>query len=231
MAISSFLQGAESASDLTTYTFSSQNLGAADSGRYIVVGIGARSTGLLNVSSVTVAGVSATEVIQQRSANNQNVTALYIAAVPTGTSGDVVVTLSAGALRCSISLVRLVTIDSATAVDTASSTASPPSGSMSCGDGGVIIGIALSQTLTTTTWSGITEDYDAQNEAITVTMGRDEFVSAQTGLTVTATFSSSSGETGVWASWDPAAGGSSVLPALDEGMLVGGLQSLSGGLC
>lgn len=207
----SYLQSAQDTSDLTTYTFSSQNLGSADSGRYIAVAIQSRRAGTgLAVSSVSVAGVSATIAIQQtNSSTNSNVAAIAIAAVPTGTSGDIVVTLNSAAVRCAISVYRLVGITGVTPTHTDTSTASDPAMTVDVPAGGYAIGSAITASSTTTTWTGLTENNDATLEGFaTVTSAAQEYASAQTGLSVTADFGSTSESVGVVASWGQSAGSS-----------------------
>lgn len=208
-----FLQQATDTANRTIYTFASQNLGTADADRYIIVGIQSRlSAGPHTVSSVTVGGVSATPVVTaDRGTNSRG--SIYIAAVPTGTTGDVVVTLSTGILRCGIALWRAVGIDSATPTDTETSVAetNDPAGSIDVPAGGFAVGVGLTNALTTATWTGLNEDSDTQAE-ITMTAGSQEFVSAQTGLTLLIDFAAATTDSiGVWAAWAPAAGGGSFI--------------------
>ncbi len=116
----SFQTSATSGSDASSYTFSSLSFGAAAAARYIVVGIAARATGSQTISSVTIGGVPATQVaIQQGSeSGNQTTAAMYIAAVPTGTTGAVVVTFSGAMIRCGVSVYRLEDPASATPYST-----------------------------------------------------------------------------------------------------------------
>lgn len=203
----SYLQTDTSTSDLTTYTFSSQNLGTADAGRYIVVCVSARNTaGSLTVSSVSVGGVSASSITQiTNSGSNHNVAAIAICAVPSGTTGDIVVTFAAGALRCVVNAYRLVDIDSATPSDTVTSIANDPTGALDVPAGGAAIGVSNSGTgATATSWTGITEDYDAVTESMEVSSAHDLFVSEQSGLTILADITSPSNSAGVFASWAPA---------------------------
>ena len=107
-----FLSGPETAAtavksnDATSYTFSSVSFGAEASNRSIVVGIGAgrASSGARNVNSVTIGGVTATKAIEKDSpaATGSNVAAIAFAKVPTGTSGDIVVTFNGTMARCGI---------------------------------------------------------------------------------------------------------------------------------
>ena len=131
------LQSASDGANATTYTFSSQNLGDADTDRHIIVGISTRDVGTTSqaISSVSIGGVSATIVVQQRnSATNTCVAGLAIAKVPTGTTGDIVVTFSEEVLRCGIGVWRAIGI-SATATDTGSSTSNNPSDSINISAG------------------------------------------------------------------------------------------------
>jgi len=107
-----FLSGPETAAtavktdDATSYTFSAVSFGAAASNRSIVVGIGGgrSSSGARNISSVTIGGVTATIAAEQDSpaASGSNVAGIAFAEVPTGTSGDIVVTWNATMSRCGI---------------------------------------------------------------------------------------------------------------------------------
>jgi hypothetical protein len=72
-------------------TFSSVDFGTEASDRYIIVGYGTRNDSR-TINSVTIGGVSATILVQQGDGNTT--AGIAIAAVPTGTTGDVVVTLN-----------------------------------------------------------------------------------------------------------------------------------------
>ena len=115
------LQTTVDASDLTTYTFSSQNLGTAAPDRHIIVGVAARKGGsATTISSVTVGGVSATIVDQySNSDSNSNISGIAIASVPTGTTGDIVVTFGAQMVRAVIAVYRATNLSSATEFDKA----------------------------------------------------------------------------------------------------------------
>jgi hypothetical protein len=208
-ATRTFLQGTVSTADQTTYTFSSQNLGSAAADRYIVVCIQSRrASGTPTVNSVSVGGVSATIVNQV--GNTGSVAAIAIAAVPSGTSGDVVVTFDSGMLRCAVELYRVTGIGSAAAHDSGVSTAAPPSRNMAIPAGGLAVGCAaFSQASGSATWSGLTEDYDTSAESLlTCTSASGEFATEQSSLAVTCTPSAGASPVGVFASWAPAASSS-----------------------
>ena len=107
----SFLQSAASTSNAQNYTFSSQSLGTAASDRKIIacVNSSAVNVSALSVSSVTIGGVSATQIVAGNADNNNSLQpfAIFIADVPSGTSGDVVVSLNANnGANCHIALYR-----------------------------------------------------------------------------------------------------------------------------
>ena len=105
----SFLTSAYSTSNTSSYTFSSQSLGTAASDRKIYVGVGASAVSTAySFSSVTVAGVTATQIVAGNADNNNSFQpfAIYEADVPSGTTGDVVVNLSGTMANCAIALYR-----------------------------------------------------------------------------------------------------------------------------
>lgn len=77
----------------TSYTSSGLAIGDADADRQVYVSL-AISAGLnnINLSSVTIGGVTATEVISRRTTLLSHGAFIYRANVPTGTTADVVVT-------------------------------------------------------------------------------------------------------------------------------------------
>lgn len=96
------------ATDVTatgTYTFTSQNIGTADATRIVVVAIAAQAGSGFSVSSVTIAGNTATHA---PSSGAQSTTGsgsdIWYLAVPTGTAATIVVTWSAPITRMAISI-------------------------------------------------------------------------------------------------------------------------------
>jgi len=206
----SFLQAASDSADLDTYTFASQNLGTADSNRYIIVSLSARATTTtaFTVSSVSVGGVTGT-IVQQYSNVITNVclSAIAIVAVPSGTTGDVVVTLSRTALRCCIALYGAVGINP-TATDSGTSGDANPTYAIDIAADGVAIGVVgrASGAADTATWTNITEDYDSViDTTFNFTGASAAFVEQQTNLDLTATLAGIATEpAGVFASFAPA---------------------------
>lgn len=208
MAVSlAFLQATGSTSDLTTYTFSSQNLGTAASDRYIIVAASCRKADpAATLSSATIGGVSATIIHQ--STRGGNTVALFAAAVPTGTTGDIVVTWSTGVLRCGIGAYRVTGSDATTYHDRDVGTeVNNPIATIDVPAGGFAIAAGYNAGNTTATWSGVTEDYDTTVESNNYTGASDTFGSAQTDLAITFTPSAAGGNPcSVAASWAEASG-------------------------
>ena len=162
------------------------SFGDADPNRQIVVVLGHR-TRPTPTRTVTVNGVSATELLYSESNVSNQIfgRSVWIASVPTGTSGDVVVNLSAGAWVsgswAAVSLYRLVGFES-TAYDTATSTSAATTIDIEAG-GVVIAGFSGNSNITNLSYTGLTSD---EEEDIGVTT--DSFASAS--------HESVSGETG-----------------------------------
>ena len=91
----------------TTYTFSSVALGTASTTRAVYVWSTAQgpSVSAFNINTMTVGGVSASLVqVADSSAEPQYMGELWRADVPTGTTGDIVVTWNSGVSQCGVSV-------------------------------------------------------------------------------------------------------------------------------
>jgi hypothetical protein len=181
----SFTDSSVDASNLTTYTFSTQALGTAASDRRIVVGAGSSSAAGTTVSSVTVGGIAATQLATAGTGNG--IAALWIASVPTGTTGDVVVTFSQAQSRAGIGVWALYGA-AAAAFDTGTSTADPMTDTLNVPASGAAIGYFAGNDNTSATWTNLTENFDeAQESTITQSGASATFAAAQTALAITAT--------------------------------------------
>lgn len=201
----SFLQTASTTTGATTFTFSSQNLGTASSDRYIIVGIGTRKAGTTGqINSVTVGGVSATIVGQTKATgdSNNSTAGMAIALVPTGTTGDVVVTMSEAFLRMGISLWSATSLSSITPTDSGTSNASDPTDNLNISAGGFAIGYSFAGSNVTATWTGLTENFDTNFQTNASHTGASQtFDTIQTGRTITADWTGGTTNAGVFASW------------------------------
>jgi hypothetical protein len=210
MAIScSFLTSAIDTAGRSAYTFSGLSLGAASADRLIAVLVNGNMNGdNRSVSSVTVAGQSASQIVAANYSVSfiDGLSALWVTALPAGTSGDVVVTLSGSANDLGIGLLRVTGAESS-AADTATDTVDPCTAIIDVPEGGLLIGTTacdLFGTGQTCTWTNLTEAYDQQIEAGAVHSGAfGVCAAAQTGLSVTADWSSSTGAAMVLASFVP----------------------------
>lgn len=205
----SFLQQTIDSTDLTTYTFAAQSLGSANAGRYIVVGIYGRAVdgGARTISSVTIGGESATQnAFKVGAGSGGSFSAVYCAFVPTGTTGDVVVTWSSGMTACEIVVWRGLNFASATAYAKIENNSDPTVGTINCEAGGVIVGHATNDIdpVEHAVWTGITKDcvlstYNSQSGASLA------FASVQTNLSVGCDWDSESRQALAVASFSPSA--------------------------
>jgi hypothetical protein len=194
-----FTDSAVDAVDGTTFTFSSKSLGTAAANRKIVVGVGER--GSTSIASVSVAGVGATQLINLVSGTS-NRSNIWIADVPTGTTGDVVVTCGTSALRCGIGVWAMYGAASSTPSDTASSVDDAGVDTLVVPANGVGIGYCFSVgTGLTATWSNMTERFDATVESGIFHTGADTAVSGSlsVGVDWTGTFTSAGMVAAAWA--------------------------------
>jgi hypothetical protein len=180
--------------DSTTYTFTSKSLGAAASGRKIIVCVGAMAAGAIDISSVTVAGAGATSVVSSGSATEFG--AIFIIDDATNATGTIVVTFTGSAARCGIGVFAATGLNSSTATDTGGSTANPSTDTLNVDAGGTAVGHVIANSLSATptfSWTNLTETYDETVE------GPDKcghsgacanFSAAQSLLAMTATPSS-----------------------------------------
>jgi hypothetical protein len=121
-----FVTSATDNANATTYTFSSVSIGSADANRRVIVAFGCRAASSeisIQVSSATIAGESATVIVQKRGADDSGVgnfdlVAIVSATVASGSTGNIVVTLSQTAVRGAIAVYRAVSTNALTTIDT-----------------------------------------------------------------------------------------------------------------
>lgn len=157
--------------DRTTYTFSGLVLGDDAPDRYIAVAIAARNNGSSSstfITSVTVAGISATKCVQNVNGSGDKSRAeIWIAAVPSGATGNVVVTFPVQQARCHVSLFRMTGLNSSTPTATQVSDSSPAT--LNVNVAAPWVGVAASYAENgfslATSWSGITQYVDNYNSS------------------------------------------------------------------
>ena len=165
--------------------FAGTAIGTAAANRHVVLVIG--TGGNITISSATVGGVSAAEIVKAEGGDNMR-THIYIAAVPTGTTADVVVTQS-GTSNGGVGVWAMYGA-SATAHDTltSTSTSNPVTGTIDIAENGAAIGgiYANRYLLPTYVWTGLTEKYDQQSHVAVYALSgaSDAFSSEETGRTI-----------------------------------------------
>lgn len=155
MASLSYRTQVESSTDLTNYTFSSADIGAASVSRLVVVGVTSiAASGSRRVSSMTIGGIAATRAVDEND-TGRFVSELWYALVPTGTAANIVVNHDGAMTSCSIGVWALYDV-----IATPTNTASSFVGSVSINipAGGIVV--ANNHTSGAVTWTGATENFD-----------------------------------------------------------------------
>lgn len=179
----------------------SESLGTANATRRIIVALGWGSAAATTISALTVGGVSASEVVAIENTYDSVGcgAAIWIADVPTGTTGTVEITFSGSVARGGYSVFRVVNLDSATETDSdvdALSTAGVVTTTIDIPANGFAVAVASSLDpepgtgVGSFSWnSGWTEQFDSgplELENVFATATRS-VTAAETGTTVTAT--------------------------------------------
>lgn len=149
---------ANATTDATSHTFTGMALGAADTRRYILVGVGYSS--LSAGVTVTIAGNTAPLVSGTQAVSGVIRSEMHLLAVPTGTSATIVI--SKGDAIIPYIAVWSCLLPNATAYDTATSASNNPSLSLNTRRNGGFAVLAMSNgvDLTGFSWSGVTEDFE-----------------------------------------------------------------------
>lgn len=179
----------------SSVTYTGVSLGASCNSKVVLVGVvWVDFTGSPNsISSMTVDGISATQVV------NYNVSpehaAFWIASGVTNTSGTIALTFNSGQGNSGIFVYRLCDAQTTATQTNTSSSGNPASSlTLNIAAGGVAASIAIIRvTSATFTWGGLTKDADQTTIVGTHYSGAASgaFATVQTGLTITATASTS----------------------------------------
>lgn len=158
----------------TTYTFSGVSLGTAYEGRRIIVCYSGSEAGH-DLTAVTVGGVSASQLAEFSFSSGNHRNEIWMATVPTGTTGDIVLTSSAATGWAKV--IDVYSLDSAktTVVDSGTDDTSTFTFTRTFVAGEFYIGVGRTASTNTETWTNATED-----SATTVT-GRTRVSSASYG--------------------------------------------------
>lgn len=163
---SAYVTNAKDETDLATYSFASQSIGAAAADRIVVVGVFFNAAGSVTISSCTIDGNAATQIVQALNDTGAATTgcALYALRVPSGTTATIAFTLSASAVRAGIGIWTISGKPYGVApFHTASATSGDPATvSLNIPFNGCVIacGAQANAGTVAVTWSGATEDFD-----------------------------------------------------------------------
>jgi hypothetical protein len=144
--------------------------------RYIAVAIAAAQSSNRAITGVTIGGVTATQI----TANGTTPTprGVWVAEVPTGTSGSVVISFDGTIATVGAVVARLINPGNHLGVDTASALHSSGNVSLDLDvpSGGFAMAAVSTQNASTTTWTGLTELIDTD-------LNSGEFFTAAAGRT------------------------------------------------
>lgn len=189
----------------TSHTFSGQSIGTAVSGRRVVVAVSCYSGASGTLSSATISGVSATIAVQ--GTGTTTISAIIIAQVDSGTTGNIVLNWSSSNQNVGIAVYSITDLISSTPHATGSDT-SLSSGAYSFNMNIPANGVAVVATVSIdgTAWgsysTGFTENSDqfiASSNATAAASGT--FVSAETPHSASGTCGTGSRGVAVGASW------------------------------
>lgn len=157
-----FVGCTEASNDAAVYTYTNHATGTAAADRATIIGIASEdSTTVFDVSSVTVGGNAAAEVVDQGGSLSLN-TAIYIISNTSGTTATIVVNLSEAITSNTVCVWAAYGLNSLTAVGTNSTSGSGTHTlDVSATGGGVAVGIASqASNVPTSTWTGLAEGAD-----------------------------------------------------------------------
>lgn len=153
-----FQAAAGSTANSSTYTFTSQPLGAAAAGRRIVIGVATRATSQ-SVSSVTVGGVSLSRDAFTNVTHNAEI---WSGVVASGTTGDVVVSMSVADSYCGVGVWSL-TGGAATGNTATASNTGTPALTVTTLSGDFVVGVLAYEVTSagpSVAWTAASERYD-----------------------------------------------------------------------
>ena len=195
----------------TTFTFTDHATGTAGA-RKTIVGVSSNDGATnFSTSTMTVGGVSATEIIDSANTGSLVQSSIYIIDNPSGTTATIVVTMSEAVEGAAICVWAAYNISSETATATASEFQTSSAAitlSLNINSGGVGVGMSAVQEngAATVTWTGMTESSEAIIKDAVGTASDGSYSSAQTTtagtpLSVTADWVSTTDSIGVSASF------------------------------
>ena len=195
-----YLQTTTTTTDATTVTFSGVNVGTASASRRNIIATKAAGVATASVSSMTVDGDAATELLDVLASGGDTVAAMHIITNISGTSEDVVIVFAGLSSRTAIDTWEATGLVSNTPIDSGTSTATAPTDTLNVVNGGFVVAAAANNSGSATAWTNVTERNDQTIEgAILLSCG--DAVTVSGTLAITATFTGGSLPVGVFASF------------------------------
>lgn len=206
-----FLQSAVNTTNLTTYTFTSANLGTVVANRYIIVSaVGIQNT-VRTLNSLTVAGVTATQIqnVSVNPAGGTRLASLWAVAMPSNSTGNIVMTFNGLMGRAGYAAWWATSsYDMTSPYDSANNTAISGgsfSVTVNTPSGGVAIAAdveSVTSGTATTVWTGVSVDYNDSFPGATTQGQSGAHTSVAAGtLTMTASITNGTNCVVVGASW------------------------------
>lgn len=188
------LATSQNLSNLSEYTFSSISFGSEAADRYIVVLIAGTGNGSSRtLDSATIGGEDATILGQVSGTGfaNYEFSGALLLLLPTGSSGDVVLSFSGTMDVCFISVLSVTGLGSLSLFDSASASGtSDPDVSIDIPASSPAFGAAFRLISTTASWGGLTERTDGSVSAFfRQSTAYDEFESSESGYSVSVNWS------------------------------------------
>jgi len=195
--------GRNDAGSGSTQTFTAEAIGTAAPNRYVIVAVMQNSGTRPATPTVTIGGITATPAVEMRtdySGAASTTQALFIAAVPTGATADIVVTWSTTVDITAIAKWAAYGINP-TVIGTATSGANPASFTVNVPSGGIVIAAVNNPQYTTSTWTGATEDYDHNFRTFYNITGASGTVNSGGSANIQCDIATPNVQAGVAASW------------------------------
>lgn len=183
-------------------TFTDVAIGAAAPSRLVVVGLQAPASTSVAVSNVTIGGVSATGIYNVSATSHVS---MWTATIPTGTTAEVVVTMTNVAISFGIAVYALYNLESTTRASRVGtskfiSSNQPPTTvdvTLAVPENGILIAINAVNNLQSVSWTGVIEDSDSGGRS----SASKQYLSADPTYAISTTLDPGNTATLLAASW------------------------------
>lgn len=181
----------------TSWTFTAQNIGVASAKRYVIVVALVRDAGSQSISNITINGAATTVLASRGSASYFGAIRISSAPVTTGTTANIVVSVTDTSNAIAIAVYTCEDISSFTPVGTVNVTENDPSETIALSDGGFVLAAAWNGSAgASVTWTGLTEDADFEVAGVQTIVASfaSKNINGGGSETITADFSANSSD-------------------------------------